>query len=298
MKAPPSTIPTYHIKEINASALTNAASNELFVFQQKELPTIGKMFKPARTSHFTMHLHRSGELEVKINLIKYKVQQPCLFVVTPDCVREKVYESSDTDSTSLGFSRDFLGKAMLHKKHLDAFSFFSQQSDPLFLLTNTEADTLNELMLLLKKQNANEAHPYKNEMVHHAFALFMFDMARLAKKYRTDLDQKLTRKEDILFRFIRLLSKHFKEERSVQFYADSLFITPKHLTKTIKDITTKTCGDMIDDMVISEAKILLNDFSYSIGQVADQLHFSDQYFFSKFFKKHTGISPKGYKSLL
>ncbi len=108
----------------------------------------------------------------------------------------------------------------------------------------------------------------------------------------------MTRKEDILSNFLKQLAAHFKEERSVQFYADALFITPKHLTKTVKELTTKTCGEFIDDMVIAEAKILLGDLSYSVGQVADHLHFSDQFFFSKFFKRRTGLSPREYKSSL
>lgn len=56
--------------------------------------------------------------------------------------------------------------------------------------------------------------------------------------------------------------------------------------------------ELIDEMVIAEAKILLGDPSYSVGQVADHLHFSDQFFFSTFFKKRTGLSPKEYKSSL
>ena len=80
------------------------------------------------------------------------------------------------------------------------------------------------------------------------------------------------------------------------FYAGILHVTPKYLSKTVKEITGKTCGEMIDEMVVIEAKALLNDTSLTIGQVADELHFSDQFFFSKYFKKQTGISPFGYRT--
>ena len=126
----------------------------------------------------------------------------------------------------------------------------------------------------------------------------MLEVEAIAKRYRGNDEQKVNRKEDILLNFLKQLAAHFKEERSVQFYADTLFMTPKHLTKTVKELTTKTCGEFIDEMVITEAKILLGDLSYSVGQVADALHFSDQFFFSKFFKKTTGLSPKEYKNSL
>jgi AraC-like DNA-binding protein len=48
-------------------------------------------------------------------------------------------------------------------------------------------------------------------------------------------------------------------------------------------------------MVITEAKILLEDLGQSVASVAEQLNFSDQFFFSKFFKRHTGINPSQYK---
>jgi YesN/AraC family two-component response regulator len=187
---------------------------------------------------------------------------------------------------------------MLHKRHADTLGFLSQQSDPLFLLTEKEAHDLYPLMLYLKDMVNKDGHPFKEEMIHHGFNLFMLEVAAISKKYRRNQEQGTTRKEDILMNFLKQLAAHFKEERSVQFYADALFITPKHLTKTVKELTTKTCGEFIDEMVISEAKILLGDLSYSVGQVADHLHFSDQFFFSKFFKRRTGMSPKEYKSSL
>lgn len=95
--------------------------------------------------------------------------------------------------------------------------------------------------------------------------------------------------------FIKLLTTHFKEERRVQHYAGLLFVTAKHLTKTVKEITNKTCGELIDEMVITEAKILLDDLSMSVVTVADTLNFSDQFSFSKFFKNNTEINPSDYK---
>lgn len=198
----------------------------------------------------------------------------------------------------MGFTHDFFAASMMHKKHADALGFLSLQSVPLFLLTENEAQTLYPFMLYLKTMVNNNGHPFKEEMIHHGFNLFMLEVAAIAKKYRGNDAQGMTRQGDILLGFLKQLAAHFKEERSVQYYANTLFVTPKHLTKTVKELTTKTCGEFIDEMVIAEAKILLSDLSYSVGQVADHLHFSDQFFFSKFFKRRTGMSPKEYKNSL
>ncbi len=289
-------IHTYDIKEVHADAGQTMQASEFYVYTSEDIPVREKMFQPVRSSHFSIHLNLGETLEIKYNLINYTVQKHSLFIIHPGIIHV-LQEAENLPTVTMGFTHDFLAASMLHKKHAEAFGFLSLQSVPLFVLTEQEAQTLYPLMLYLKNI-LNTDHPFKDEMIHHGFNLFMLEVAAVAKKYRGADEQGMTRQGDILLSFLKLLAAHFKEERSVQFYADALFITPKHLTKTVKELTTKTCGEFIDEMVIAEAKILLSDLSYSVGQVADYLHFSDQFFFSKFFKRRTGMSPKEYKNSL
>lgn len=291
-----SSIPTYDIKEVHADAGQKMQVNDFFVYNNEEIIVREKMFRPARSAHFAIHLNLGEAIEIKYNLINYTVQKNSLFIIHPGIIHvTKVTEHLPT--MSIGFTHDFFAASMMHKRHADALGFLSQQSVPLYSLTDEEAQTLYRLMLYLKEMVNNNQHPFKEKMIYHGFNLFLLEVAAIAQKYRGNNEQGITRKEDILLNFLKQLAVHFKEERSVQFYADALFITPKHLTKTVKELTTKTCGKFIDEMVI-EAKILLGDLAYSVGRVADELHFSDQFFFSKFFKRRTGLSPKEYKSCL
>jgi YesN/AraC family two-component response regulator len=72
-------------------------------------------------------------------------------------------------------------------------------------------------------------------------------------------------------------------------------VTPKYLSQTVKEVSGKTAGEFIDEMVMMEAKVLLSDLSLSVAQVSEELFFSDQFFFSKFFKNHAGITPSAYR---
>jgi len=76
---------------------------------------------------------------------------------------------------------------------------------------------------------------------------------------------------------------------------ENLFITPKYFSQTVKEVTGKTAGYFIDEMIMLEAKVLLNNISLSIAQVADELHFNDQFSFSKFFKRVETITPSDYR---
>lgn len=297
MNTPDPLIHTYDIKEVHANAGQQMQANEFFVYNNEEVTIHEKMFRPARSAHFTIHLNLGAAQEVKYNSIKYTIPKNSLFIIHPGVIH-LIKETDNLPTIAMGFTHDFFAASMLHKKHADTLGFLSRQSDPLILLTDEEAQTLYPLMLYLKNMVNNNGHLFKEEMIYHGFNLFMLEVVAVVQKYRGNDEQGMTRREDILFGFLKQLAAHFKEERSVQFYANALFVTPKHLTKTVKELTTKTCGEFIDEMVIAEAKILLGDRSYSVGQIADHLHFSDQFFFSKFFKRRTGLSPKDYKNSL
>lgn len=107
---------------------------------------------------------------------------------------------------------------------------------------------------------------------------------------------KINRQQELTNRFLTMLTHSFKVEKRVQYYADALFVTARYLSQVIKQVTGKTAGEMIDEMVINEAKVLLSNQSFNVSQVANELQFSDQSFFGKFFKKKTGISPSVYRT--
>lgn len=290
------TITSVSINDIIAGTGRTKLVNDFHVFKRSELIKDKKPSTPVRIDHFIILLALDGTAQVRINLTDYFIEKNGLIIIAPNTIHE-FSKAPESDFIAVGFIPEFFTHVGMDKRHADAFTFFSSQSDPYFQLTGTEAATLHQLMsLLYEKDHSEEVHPFKEEVIHHAFSLFMFELAAIARKHRGERNFKLTRKEEIMMSFLKVLPDHFKEERSVQFYANLLFITPKHLTKTVKELTNKTCGEFIDDMVIMEAKVLLNDMSLSVANVADHLHFSDQFFFSKFFKKHTGLNPTEFRT--
>ncbi|WP_459212729.1 helix-turn-helix domain-containing protein [Aquimarina rhabdastrellae] len=95
--------------------------------------------------------------------------------------------------------------------------------------------------------------------------------------------------------FKKLLFQNIEKEQNLHFYANQLCITQNHLNKSIKQITGKTASTWLYDILILEAKVQLNQGNLSIGDVAFSLGFESQSYFSKFFKKHTGILPSQFR---
>ena len=92
-----------------------------------------------------------------------------------------------------------------------------------------------------------------------------------------------------------LLAENVSHERSVDFYAKQLDITPNHLNKSVKTVTGRTAITILNEMSIQEAKMKLKYTNHSISDIAFQLGFEDLSYFSRFFKKVTGMSPVEYR---
>lgn len=103
------------------------------------------------------------------------------------------------------------------------------------------------------------------------------------------------RRNEYVREFVRLLQIHFASERSVNFYADKLFISPKYLSLLVKEATGRSASCWIDDFVLMEAKNMLRFSGKNIQQVAYALNFSTQSSFGKYFKHLTGMSPTEYQ---
>ncbi|WP_313375892.1 AraC family transcriptional regulator [Chishuiella sp.] len=114
------------------------------------------------------------------------------------------------------------------------------------------------------------------------------------KSIAIDKDNSL-RKKEITLSFFELVLEHYKQHKNLSFYADKLNISIKYLSISVKEITYKPASSFIALTVTNEAKRLLLETNYSISYIAEELNFSDQYSFGKFFKKHTNFSPLTYR---
>lgn len=256
-----------------------------------------KINYPFRSDHYSVLLLTKGYLTLKLNLVSYTVKPNGLLLIAPNDIRQFETISADCSFMGLVFTSDFLSNNRISNRNIEAFEFFSSNAERLINTNADDVSIIRQFLAILSTVSINQGNaPFYTEVLTHTFSALIFEVANQYKKSYPNTGIKHGRKEDLTLQFLKVLPNYFKEERSVRFYADQLFVTPKYLTQTVKDVTGKTAGEFIDEMVIVEAKVLLNEPALSIGQVADALHFSDQFFFSKYFKKHYGKNPSEYRA--
>lgn len=170
-------------------------------------------------------------------------------------------------------------------------------TNPVIRVTDSELDSLTAIFDLFISQLSCPERPY-NTMAISALCevLFFNTLGIYSSRFKTP-DHK-SRREELLTKFVELLEGNYMRERSVSYYADRLYVTPKHLSAVLKEVSKKTAGEWIDQRVILEAKLLLRSTGLNIQEISAKLNFANQSFFGKYFKHLTGMSPRDYRSKL
>ncbi|OAD40796.1 helix-turn-helix domain-containing protein [Polaribacter atrinae] len=253
---------------------------------------------PFRAGNYTFLLIVKGRFKVQLNLITQTLHASEMIIIKPQTVVQIIETSTDLEIIGVSFTLDFIFKILLNKNEFDGIDFLTANSYPKLKLDAEEQETSVLLSKLLAQNNDAETSdmPFRDEIIMHSFGLLLYHYGAIFKREHPNLDAHLSRQQEITLRFFKKLNNHFKNERSVKFYADSMFLTPGHLSKVLKEVSGKTAGQLIDDAVIMEAKLLLSNPLLSISQIANDLKFSDPSFFGKFFKKKTGLSPSKFKN--
>lgn len=249
-----------------------------------------------RSDHYSVMLVTRGTVDVAVNLRPLKIKKDGLVVVAPHSIKQMISATQNSSGLVIHFTMHFLNQAGIPKRSNELLSYFSSQYKANWDLEKPDADRIEKMLRNLFDCCQQSDKPFKKEQLNHLFLAFLYEIAAQGQTYSPPLIDHLTRKEELVIRFANLVSTHFREQRTVQFYADILNVTPKYLTETVKEINGKSAGEIIDDFVILESKLLLEKPETTIAQVASLLNFCDQSFFGKYFKRLTGISPKEFKT--
>lgn len=169
-------------------------------------------------------------------------------------------------------------------------------------VSHMEPDMMEESLMIyneIKKKLSNPDYRFKEEVAKSYIQIMLcnfFDRFVL-KNETTEEQAPKSRKEELFKNFIKLVKDNYLNHRSITFYADKLCVSPKYLSSVVHKVSEKYATEWINQYVILEAKSMLRMEDTNIKDVSNHLNFANQSFFAKFFKKHTGYTPKEYKAL-
>lgn len=234
-----------------------------------------------------------GELHVRISLKEYTLRPDMFCVIITGMIFEVLSISNDFRGFMIATRTNFMP---VTEKTTQVMSFYKcLQSRHCFVLEEKEVMVFVGVYHSIKATLQELDHPYRIPMLQSYVQILYYRMLPIVLKEEESRSKySHTRQEEIFQRFIGEVEKHYRKERSVKFYADLLCISPKYISTVIYKISQQLAGEWIDAYVILEAKTLLKSGRLTIQQISEQLNFSNQSFFGKFFKRCAGMSPKEY----
>ena len=234
-----------------------------------------------------------GELTVEINMIEHHISAGNLVITLPEDILQHKKVTDDVKGLFIIVSQQFIEDAFPKIEEILPL-FLHIQKYPCLSLSVQECVRIQNFYNFFI-QHLEDNSPYRDKVIRSILQSLVYYIAGVV-----NLDQannRRDRKEELFSRFIQLIIKNYKEHKKLDFYADKLFISPKYLSDAIKKISGKSAHDWIDHYILLEAKILLRSSRKTVQQIADELNFPNNSFFSKYFKKHCGMTPKEYREL-
>lgn len=250
---------------------------------------------PARLKATTVLICLEGEIDCSINLKRFHIKENHLLVnFAGDIIR--IHSCHNISGYAILLSEEYLQQLQLDFR-VRTQSYISMRGNGPIAVPYGELAALKPYYDLFKK-NMNEGN---SEVLKGLVQALSYTVIGLIKQYRDSEPgsggvSDVTRGAQLFDRFMTLLGAYHSTERSIQFYAGKMCLTPKYVSGQIKAFSGKGALEWISEYVALEAKMMLRYTDMTVQEIAYRLNFPTQSAFGKYFKQQSGVSPGQYRA--
>ena len=267
------------------------------------LPTIPSgAFVPSYAGRSGLFLCLGGTAEVLVNDGRYTLRRGTLYVISPLVSISRVSQSPDFRGIHVLHDQDVIYPVIhtiiptilrLKLRHNPCL----QADDDAIALIRQQRARINGVRRQLRAAASPEARTVYGRLLQLIAQETMLHAVTLYFRHAPAAPQPVERAEAVVYQFVRDL--HHPADpaarRSVAHYAARANLSAGHFAALIRQHTGRTPSQWMADVTIADAKHLLTTTRRSVKEIAAQLAFPEQYTFGKYFKLHTGLSPKNFR---
>lgn len=249
-------------------------------------------------------LCRSGEVELQTESHSYTLTPGCLYIYI--VASRFTIARISPDATGIEFELEIETLLQAIHKVIDAPNILYFKDNPLIKLSNEGYRLIDSLLADLLADTtatagdsdmADTTRRIRLEILRTKSERAVYEIIYEYFRQNPMLLQPQDRQSAVFVSFLMSLFQNFREKRDIAFYASEQSLSSRYFSTVIKNKSGRLPSEIIENMVIGEAKQLLLDPKMSIKEVAMNLNFASQTFFGKYFKLRTGMSPKEYRQL-
>lgn len=250
---------------------------------------------PFRMDYYALCICTAGDISIEIDNRKYHVDAHSFLVAAPSTIVKFLETSEDFKMKLLFFDKNFLIKNISNPFIIEKMNLFPNGSYSIVKTNEKNSALLQNLLDYLKKKSRKQGK-FTEEIVRTIIFNLLLETADIMETENDSCIEKEESKKDIFLKFSQLIRENIRKDRTVQFYADQLFVSSKYLIEVIKKASGKTPHQVIDEALLKEAYVMLGSPEITISEIAFELQFNSASAFGRFFKKQTSISPSEYRN--
>ncbi len=249
-----------------------------------------------RLNYYSMILVTNGGAKIKADFSDYQISNNSLLCFSP-YQPFMVSDSAQLQGVVINFHPDFF---CIHKHHKEVACngvLFNNVYQPPFVNLNESQVKSFQLLIEQMKEETQHVALAQYELLISYLKIFLINASRIKVAANPNIHDSLEKDTEpfILQNLKDAIEQHYKEKHTASDYAELLNISPSALAKISKTHFNKTLTDLISERIIIEAKRELYLTSKAVKQIAFDLGFNDEHYFSRFFKKNAEISPQIYR---
>lgn len=249
---------------------------------------------PIKSEWFVALLCIEGESTIYINNEMYSIHKNDILLCHPQTIFEHKITNLDFKYCGFCLSPEYVKQiSLISSNSWNAILFI--ENNPIIALDENESSLFLQYYNLIRSKFETESQHHLKQLIDMLLQAFIYEFHDSMEK-RIKIDPPQYNSADNLFiSFLDILVNSYPKQRSVSFYAEKLFVTPKYLSAICKEISGETASDLITRYVKKDIENLLKQPNKTIKEIANELDFANLSFFGKYVKRIFGVSPKEYR---
>ncbi len=249
-----------------------------------------------RLNYYSIIWVQKGKGNLKVDFSEYDFSEDNLLAFAP-YQPFMIQTDAAIEGVVLNFHPDFF---CIHKHHAEiacnGVLFNNIYEPPYVVIDDASKSTMEMLLSQIKNEMQNSALAQYELLVSY-LKIFLITVSRLkAEQKEVTTDFVLENKEPFILQNLKnYIELHFKSKHSASDYSELLNISSKALAKITKKHFNKTLTDIISERIIIEAKRELYLTNKAVKEIAYELGYDDEHYFSRFFKNNADVSPQMYR---
>ncbi len=241
-----------------------------------------------------LFLIEKGHSTIEVNTTTYELEKGCIFVAFPGQIIHVISISDDIKPLCIACSIDMMNDLMSQVK--DSIQLFQHAKQSPFQQRDGEdfEQIKKSFRHIQEKIKVTKDNRYHYQIIKNLVISTAFECLNILTEKCIE-PQGSNRKKALFNAFLQKVEENHRENHSVKYYADELFITPKYLSTVIEEMSGKGAKQWINEYIALDAKVLLQSSQKDIQEISNELNFIDVSFFGKFFKRMTGMTPKAFR---